>query len=58
MNTKESLEDLKNYLKKVRELTGQKIKMNNPITRADYEFKSVRAKHWLTLEEYEKSLSL
>jgi len=45
------------YLEKVKNLKGTKQKMGNPVTRALYEDKSVISGHWLTLKEFEDSLS-
>jgi len=47
---------LSEYLKKVSELKGDKIKMGNPVTRSLYEKYSVDAGHWLSLQEMRAAL--
>jgi hypothetical protein len=47
---------LNEYLDKVKKLTGIKIKMSNPVTRALYETLSVDIGHWLTIDEFEELL--
>ena len=49
---------LDEYLTAVKALTGTKVKFANPIMRADYEDKSVKAGQWLTLTQYETSLGM
>jgi hypothetical protein len=49
-------ESLSEYLKKVSELKGEKLKMSNPVTRALYEEYSVYAGHWLSLQEFEDKI--
>jgi len=48
---------LNEYLDKVKKLTGIKVKMSNPVTRCLYEEKSLIAGHWMTVKEFEDSLS-
>lgn len=49
---------LKEYLDQVARLTGTKQKMNNPVTRALYEEKSVEAGHWLSVDEFNATLGI
>jgi len=45
------------YLDNVKKLKGTKEKMGNPVTRALYEDRSIIAGRWLTIKEFEESLS-
>jgi len=48
---------LNQYLEQVKKLSGNKVKMANPVVRAIYEEKSLQVGRWLTIEEFKNTLS-
>ncbi len=55
--TKFDISKMNEYLDKVKTLKGTKQKMGNPVTRALYEDRSIIAGKWLSIKEFEDSLS-